>query len=55
MNLAIQKWVCNVMTVPNPTQYSKFDEYMITTLEFEIGPKWGINGGGLLREGALVK
>ena len=31
MTLTIDKFVCNVMTVPNPTQYTKFDKYKIKT------------------------
>ena len=38
MSSRIRKWVCNAIAVPNPTQYTKFDKYMVTTAKVEIGP-----------------
>ena len=31
MNVTIHKWVLNVMTGPNPTQYTAFDKYVVKT------------------------
>ena len=44
MKLIIHKCVCNVIAVPNPTQYTKFDKYMVKCNNrdwSDIGPKCG--------------
>ena len=40
MNLIIHKCVCNVMTVPNLTQYIKFDKHIVKTKQIGIDPKF---------------
>ena len=51
MKSTFHKWVLNVMTAPNPTQYTKFDKYMEKQ---KNGPKWGIRGGSGLIALAIV-
>ena len=39
MHFTIHKCVCKVMTVPNPTQYTKIDKYVVVNNELELGPE----------------
>ena len=36
MNLSIHKCVCNVMTDPNPTQYTKFEKSKLKTKQRKL-------------------
>ena len=39
------KWVLNAMTAPNPTQYTKFDKYILETQESKLVRNWVLGVG----------
>ena len=40
MNFIIHKWVCNANAASNPTQYTKFDKYIVKTDKSILVSNW---------------